>query len=61
MNEQYIVIAVDVVDDTRCRSSTNSSLEFIDDYFGESEIKKEWEVSVFERSILGILIGRGMK
>ena len=31
-------------EEVRGRSSTNSSLEFIEDYFGDAEIKKEWEV-----------------
>jgi len=31
-------------EEVRSRSSTNSSLEFIDDYFGDTEVKKEWEV-----------------
>ena len=40
------VIAAIIVkeEEVRSRSSTNSSLEFIDDYFGDADIKKEWEV-----------------
>ncbi|XP_078481137.1 oxidation resistance protein 1 [Ciona intestinalis] len=50
----------DVIDsDTRGRSSTNTSLEFIEDFFAESRIEKEWEiVSVEEarrRSTLGAI------
>lgn len=32
------------VDEKRGRSSTNASLEFVEDFFSDAQIEKEWEV-----------------